>query len=118
MLKTLNPWFYGKDYLIISKKGDTVSCFSYLIDHKKILEGGELPKDLRDVYWDSTYSAFTKEVGFNPYLAVRPIAPDSAFRIWGQISKLEPWQINDDQADGDGCPVDSNGKPTKEDLKD
>lgn len=111
ILETKNSWFHGKDALIVSKKGDTISCFSYYINIMDITkQRSGLPAALsklifRQVYWD-----FSQDIAVSPYLEVVHLSSDNTKQIWNTIRQLKLGQLADDKVDGYGCPIDSSSK--------
>lgn len=96
-------WSVASDVFMLSKKGDTVTCYHYrpLRVNRKTLK--EVPHSIANALLDK-YG-----VDFQVY----EIPQDSARLFWAAIGALDPWQWRDDAVDGNGCPiVDSTKRPT------
>jgi len=101
------------EYLIISKKSDTISIYTYGSQYirnrfnvipKAIIDTLNRLHNYRD-YVDSY------NVGINKFFDVKYIARSDAKIFWNSLIKLMPWEIKDDKHDnGGGCPPNTKMK--------
>ena len=98
-------------FLILSKKGDTLSAFTYKA--KKITEDrSNLPFNIRYALFLRDRFGITKvPVAVNAYFNPVFLSRDSLFAFWQSVSKQDIWTIKDDLQDGgEGCPKIKNGQ--------
>lgn len=96
-------WSVASDVFMLSKRGDTVTCYRYrpLKVNRNSLK--EVPQPIANALLDK------HGVDFQVY----EMPQDSARLFWKAVGELDPWQWRDDVAEGNGCPiVDSTKRPT------
>lgn len=109
LFERMNYRINRPEYFIISKVGDTISIYQYQqlkeIDKRILLPkaiGYRLYKRNRLDYLNAPADV---NIYFNPLYLNR----DSSKIFWQSLLKQQPWQINDDSIDGEGCPNAKDG---------
>lgn len=94
-------WEINPEYFMLSKKGDTINAYTYKIvssfDQRIVV-----PHNLRYRLYQNTQVP----VDINSYFTAKYLSADSLRKFWQELIMLKPWNINDDQVDGAGCPID------------
>lgn len=92
------------EWFILSKKGDTLTAYHYhsftAYDSRIRLPQAvalKLKKRVVKIYYPT--------VDINEFFNPIYMEQDTIARFWQNITKLKPWQIKDDVAEGIGCPV-------------
>ena len=109
VLYNFQPSFLeAPEYLILSKKGDTISIYTYgskyvrnkfNIVPKAIIDTLQKLHNYRD-YVDSY------KIGINVFFDTKYISKKDAQNFWNSLIKLAPWKIKDDDNDGGaGCTI-------------
>ncbi|MFC4212618.1 hypothetical protein ACFOWA_15565 [Pedobacter lithocola] len=106
----------ARNYLIVSKKGDTISIYTY--GSKYIRNRFNLvPKAFTDTLQKlHNYRAYidSYKIGINVFFDTKYISRKDARIFWNSLLKLGPWKIKDDDSDGGaGCTIAEikKGKP-------
>lgn len=98
------PFSVGPDNVfIVSKKGDTVSFFTYHYDRYRLPRYETLPDSLGDFIRDKQFPRNVSK--FGPYFTVHEISIKEGQKIWKQLMKLNPWKMADDNTYGESCPT-------------
>ncbi|MFC0316952.1 hypothetical protein [Olivibacter oleidegradans] len=92
-----------ENILIISKKGDTISLFSYRYAMREIPSYEGVPRSLADYISRTKYSRRGSVVG--PFFEVHPISEKKGKKLWSALMQHHPWQLKDNAMLGTGCPV-------------
>ncbi|GAA4807242.1 hypothetical protein GCM10023231_40540 [Olivibacter ginsenosidimutans] len=113
ILTEKSGWSLGNtNALVLSKKGDTVACYQYKLVPPQQSSLKRIPKQLAAILNEQYHAAAKDSLRLNAYFKVYPLDVDRAQVFWIHIMKLEPWQLKDDRAEGEGCPVvDSADRP-------
>lgn len=112
---------YGRNRLgpvsleILSKKGDTVTAYTYK-DHSTIKKSlNHMPAAIRDAFFRyNRFKILFSPVEVNEYFNPVYFLPDSLQLMWTETLSLHPWTINDDIIDGFACPPNESGRGTKQ----
>ncbi|MDX3916317.1 MAG: hypothetical protein QHC79_22440 [Pseudosphingobacterium sp.] len=91
-----------KNVFIVSKKGDTVSFFTYHYDRYHLPRYETLPDSLGDFIRDKQFPRNVSK--FGPFFSVHEIPVKDGLKIWRQLMELNPWKMADDNSYGSGCP--------------
>ncbi|TBO45059.1 hypothetical protein [Pedobacter kyonggii] len=100
VLKYESNWNLNPEYLILSKKRDTINAYVYKIT-TSLDQRIVIPHNFSYKFYQNTQVP----VDVNPYFNPKYLSADSLMNIWKELTSLKPWSINDDQIDGAGCPV-------------
>ncbi|KQR69864.1 hypothetical protein [Pedobacter sp. Leaf176] len=94
-------------YKLISRTGDFVNTFYYRPIDTAYYSSFKLKKDFNVVLWTQLMA---HKIGFaktppdiNIFFNIVAINPDTAKKIWKNISIYKPWQMVDDKVFGRGC---------------
>lgn len=87
---------------IVSKKGDTVSFFTYHYDRFHLPRYETLPDSLGDFIREKQFPRNVSK--FGPFFSVHEMPLKDGLKIWGQLMKLDPWKMADDNSYGSDCP--------------
>lgn len=106
VLEYTSNWLHSPAYQLLSKKGDTITCYFYADLNYTGTGHTQVPQSIRKSLYTS--DIFIKPVDINAYFHVYPMQQQQAKEFWQQVAKHRPWLIHDDAQDGTGCPVDKN----------
>lgn len=105
ILEHESGWLSTPKYWLLSKKGDTITAYTYEdSDNRKIL----MPEAIRQKLIKVHNYAESIDVGVNRFFQAVPISKNELSKLWDKVLKEAPWKINDDTVDGKGCPIDVN----------
>lgn len=96
---------WNTNALILSKKGDTVTCYEYKLVPPKQSLLKRVPEQLADILSEQYRAVAKDSLRLNVYFEVYPTSLDRAQAFWSRVAKLGPWQLKDDRVDGQGCPI-------------
>lgn len=118
ILQYESSWLRTPEYFIISKKGDTISSYTYKalpkIDKRIILPraiGYKLNQRNKS-------DMFNTPVDINLYFNPKYLSPDTLIQFWASIMKFSPWRIKDESVDGNGCPLPQGNNKNKKFIED
>ncbi|TCD28994.1 hypothetical protein EZ456_02205 [Pedobacter psychrodurus] len=98
-----SSWGINPVYFMLSKKGDTINAYTYkiavVLDQRNVV-----PHNIQYRLYQNTQAL--ADVNSNFY--INYLSSDSLKNFWKEIVALKPWNINDDQTDGAGCPVEKD----------
>ncbi|MBB6274085.1 hypothetical protein HDF26_004558 [Pedobacter cryoconitis] len=113
ILQYTSNWMHTPEYLIISKKGDTISSYTYK-SLPKVDKRINLPRAIGyQLNKRNTLDMYATTVDINLYFNPKYLSSDTLKQFWTSIVKLSPWQIKDDSIDGNGCPLTNDNKSRK-----
>lgn len=100
-----STWEIPPKYMILSKKGDTISTFTYDIinntDKRAIM-----PHNFMYKLFEVGFLKFNKgPASINEFFHPKYISADSLRHLWRSVMSVKPWGIKDDKIDGVGCPI-------------
>lgn len=87
---------------IVSKKGDTVSCFTYHYYLYDLPAYERLPDSLGSYIREKKFPRNVSK--FGPFFVVHEVSLKEGQKIWKQLMELDPWKMADDHTYGAGCP--------------
>lgn len=98
-------YMVGPYLQILSKKGDTINCYTYKdIVHK--IHPNIVPKSISGEMLGAAYEDYSSTpADLNRFFSVESIQRDSLVAIWKKVSQLNLWKIKDDRTEGAGCPT-------------
>lgn len=110
ILKYESNWLHAPEYFIISKKGDTISSYTYR-SGPKIDKRITLPRNIAyKLHQRNSLDIVHTPVDINFYFNPKYLHQDTLMQFWTSIMKLSPWKITDDSVDGEGCPLINGNK--------
>jgi hypothetical protein len=93
----------GPEYYLLSKKDDTISCYTYKELRKPIR--ALIPEKISwAIFKYNTNNIASVAVDINIHFNPFEIKRDSVLKFWKDVTALNPFLIKDDLIDGDGCP--------------
>lgn len=94
---------FGPEYYLLSKKGDTISCYTYKDLRKPIRT--LMPERISwAILIKNTNNIASVPVDINIHFNPFEIQRDSVLKFWKDVLTLSPFIIKDDLIDGEGCP--------------
>jgi hypothetical protein len=110
ILQYTGAWINAPVFYLLSKKGDTLTCYLYK-DTRKYSSINQVPRKIAMTMSLRTMNDIYKApVDINRFFNINDIQPDSLLKFWNKVSELKPWLIKDDSIDGSGCPVGKKGE--------
>ena len=105
-----NTWGIPPKYMILSKKGDTLSAFTYnVVDN--IEKRAVMPHNFRYKLYEVSLLKFDKgPAAINEFFHPKYLSVDSIQYLWSLIVLQNPWKVMDDRVDGSGCPFVKGGR--------
>ncbi len=100
--KKESNWIAPPVYLIISKKEDTISLYTYNSLYKKIKAPSSILDTISKIKNYPNYLQ-SYNVGINKFFDAKYIDDTSAIELWTLLNQQKPWQIGDDKSDGTAC---------------
>lgn len=98
------------NFLILSKKGDTVSAFTYKLQKNQDEDRSNLPFSIRyALFLRDRYDITKIPIDINQYFNQVKLQKDTLNYFWNLVAKLNPWKLDDDIQNGYGCPINKNG---------
>lgn len=92
------------EYFILSKKGDTISAYTYKVlpsIDKRII----VPHNIGyKIFKRNNFDIYNTVVDINIYFNPKYLSQDSLNKFWKEVNIFRPWQIKDDSIDGEACP--------------
>lgn len=108
VLKYESNWLVAPEYLIISKKGDTITAYTYKSNpgiDKRII----LPHSIAyALYKRNKFDIMKAAVDINFYFNPIYFPQDTLKMFWNSIMDVSPFKIKDDTIEGKGCPIINN----------
>lgn len=99
-------WMHAPEYYLLSKKGDTLTCYTYkALKNFKSYQFLAPKKITAEIYKKNIYNILNAPVDINIYFNPFELKNDQITQFWKDVMFLNPWQLNDDSIDGEGCPV-------------
>ncbi len=98
-------WMRALNYLVVSKKGDTITLYRYASEFNRKID---MPRKIKDSLTRLNRDHNDASGGINHYFNPKYIDKKTAKNLWAALLKQQPWAINDDKIDGEGCPIDQN----------
>lgn len=100
------------DVYLLSKKGDTLNCYTYRDLAYSRNRSFPIPAHIRQsmvkVY---RHKILTEPVDVNEFFSVCAIKQETLKDLWKEIHRLKPWTLSDDKVDGEGCSLDKGRSP-------
>jgi hypothetical protein len=97
---------------LISKKGDTLTCYTYRDLVYQRNEGILIPTNIRrEMRKISNRKILTDPINVNEFLNVCAINLKNLNKLWNGIKNEKPWSLLDDEIEGKGCFIDSKSIP-------
>lgn len=94
---------------LLSKKGDTITTYSYSDNRKIDKRLKSFPRVIKDsIFRKNAALIYFLPVGVNIFFNPIYLSPDSLQQMWRAMGKLNTWQLRDDKIDGEGCVVKQN----------
>ncbi len=97
---------------LLSKKGDTLNCYTYRDLAYSRSNSVLIPTHIRQsMYKVHKHKILTEPVDVNEFFSVCAIKQETLQDLWKQIHRLRPWTLSDDKVDGEGCGVNGRKSP-------
>ena len=100
-------------YLIISKKTDTITMYSYESAFDNRIN---MPKNIKRILHKKSLEMINTPVDINHFFSAKYISNEEARVFWKKLSFFKPWKLSDDSIDGEGCPEKKNKVYDGQDL--
>lgn len=104
VLEYTNSWLHFPEYFLLSKKGDTISCYTYRASEKYSYYG-PTPRKISDAMYKLKMKIFFEPADINQYFSSYTQKIEERKQFWNQVSFQQPWKLKDDGVEGDGCPA-------------
>lgn len=104
ILEFTNDWLHSPEYYLLSKKGDTISCYTYKTNEKYTFYGPTPAKISRAMY-NFHMKIISEPADINQYFRSYTEKLGERKSFWNQVAVLQPWQLKDDAVEGNGCPA-------------
>lgn len=106
VLEFTSNWYHAPAYYLLSKKGDTITCYTYKeLKSPKAFKFLAPKKITKAIYEKNIYNIYNAPVDINIYFNPFEVEQGQVIKFWKDIMSLHPWGLNDDSIDGEGCPV-------------
>jgi hypothetical protein len=94
------------NYLIMSKKGDTLTCYTYRDLAYVPTSETVMPRSIRRAMFEHVQVNIWSVVpDVNEFFRPYPMRAADRKKFWSDLNAFKPWAIKDDGVDGLGCPV-------------
>lgn len=104
ILEYTSNWMHTPQYYLLSKKGDTLTCYSYKVtslDRSVMLA----PKKISQQIIKNDSKKFSEPVDINNYFSVCKMTKAQVKTFWDGVNAFKPWALKDDSTEGEGCPA-------------
>ncbi len=106
ILEFTSNWYHAPEFYLLSKKGDTLTCYTYKANKNPRLFKPSAPEKIASaIYKNNIYNIYNAPVDINIYFNTFELEQTQVVQFWKDIMLLTPWELNDDSVDGHGCPV-------------
>ncbi|WP_316842169.1 hypothetical protein [Pedobacter gandavensis] len=104
VLEFTSSWFHFPEHYLLSKKGDTISCYTYKAP-ENIYSYGPTPAKISSAMYKFTMKILSVPLDVNQYFSSYTKNLEERKSFWNQLSILQPWALKDDSVEGEGCPA-------------
>jgi hypothetical protein len=109
ILAYTSNWVHTPQYYLLSRKGDTLTCYSYKVpnlDRSVLLA----PKKIRQQIIENDSKKFSEPVDINNYFKIYKMTEAQVKTFWDDVNAFKPWMLKDDSTEGEGCPAAAHKK--------
>lgn len=96
------------DVYLLSKKGDTLTCYTYrdLVYQRYggILIPTTVRRAMRKIH---ERRILTVPMDVNEFFSINVVSQQTLKSMWNEIISEQPWTLLDDEKEGEGCPIKS-----------
>lgn len=105
VLEFTTNWIHYPQYFLLSKKGDTLTCYVYKSNTKLNSSLSPAPKKIRQQIIKNNSKIFSEPVDINLYFNIYKMTSVQVKAFWDEVAALKPWTLKDDSTEGKGCPA-------------
>ncbi|WP_133248553.1 hypothetical protein [Pedobacter yonginense] len=99
-------WGNPPEYFILSKCVDTLTAYFYKSFYKSKIN---MPRAIRDSLYKINKYYESRNIAINRFFTPKYLTDNDLSAFWHYLLTQQPWQINDDSIDGQGCPKAKDG---------
>jgi hypothetical protein len=109
----ISSWIGPPEAYFISKKGDTLNCYTYKDPVYLKDDNHPIPAKIRTAMKEvSGKKILFKPMDIDEFFKVSLIDKLTLQRMWNLVNREKPWTLVDDEIEGTGCGIDSTNTPS------